>query len=128
MLEVEKSRSNGLLLTQITFMNTSNEFYEAMKNFIMAQKLIDYGDIYWKTVTQGVIIMMIHRDKGLSKEDMIVNYEKLRLEISEMQLTIIVNDFCDELLAVLIHAYPQPDFWTATIDDYKVHPNFKEYF
>lgn len=99
-----------------------------MKEFILTRKLKDYSEFYWRAVVEGIVILLKYRDSGLLEEDLKTMYEKLRIEISEMDLSNIVYDFSDELSAILLGSYPQPNFWTATIDDYKKHPNFGSFF
>jgi hypothetical protein len=102
-------------------MTTAEEFHNEMKEFIFRQKLDSYHDSYWKSVALGVVILFKYRDIFNSKAELISNYLSVKKEILDAYNNdILLDDFTDELNAVLINYYnhTMPDFWSCSFREY----------
>jgi|SRR6266481_6391306 len=101
---------------------------EELKKFILTRHLTSYDDAYWLSVAKGLQYLFVLRDIANDKELVMTSFYSLKEEVLGAASDPFVEDLIDELNAILIHYYPMPDFWTSTIDDFKLHVNFERYF
>lgn len=80
---------------------------------------------YWKKVIEGIELLLKYRNSYTDKQLFINKYVEVRNGVVEEKKDRLTEEISDELWAILINAYPMPDFWICTLDDFKSHPSFR---
>src|ERR1700730_1888409 len=105
-------------------MDSINTPLEELKKFILTRSLASYDDAYWLSVVKGLQYLFALRDAANNRELVMTSFNNLKTEVLGETDDRFIEDLIDELNAILIHYYPMPDFWTSTIDDFRLHVNF----
>ena len=101
---------------------------EEIENFLLNQNIKAHDDDYWLNVVKGIILLFKYKEHFTDNDHYIKEFLKIREVILNNNGDPLTEDLTDELWAVLIKSYPMPNFWTASLEDFKQHDNFKPYF
>lgn len=104
------------------------KFTTEVKQFLLNISLNNFEDNYWLYVVNGIELLFKFKGSFTNKKDLLNEYLKARDEALKNTNNRYIEEVSDELWAVLINAYPMPDFWNSTLKDFKEHINFKKYF
>lgn len=104
----------------------SNSFKDELSDFILNRnlKISDQKD-YWENISRAIELLFKFRDE-FDGQGLLVEFLKVREQILQKIVDDKIEDFIDDINAILIRYYPMPDFWTSTVEDFKNHPNFKD--
>ena len=105
-----------------------DKFKRDIENFLLNPISKEQNDEYWTVIAKGIILLFKYKYCFNNINEYINEYKKIRSGIIASNNSIEVEDLSDELWAILIQAYPMPNFWESTLEDFKVHNNFKKYF
>jgi len=97
-----------------------NLFYESSLQFNSPQ--------FWESVGKGIELLFEQKEKYSSKQDLLEDFLNTKKLILETNDSIVCEDFLDELEAIIVKAYPMPDFWNDQLDDFVHHINFENMF
>jgi len=83
---------------------------------------------YWATVGKGITLLFKIKPLFSNKEDLKDYFIETKGKILKVNPDPFNEEILDEMEAIIIKAYPMPDFWEATLDDFKKHNNFQDVF
>ena len=105
------------------------EIEKKIHEYILNSKNIhDYSFEYRFRRAQGLILLFELKSYYNSLKEMKNDFYDVRNKlIKNVELTIIQEEFLDEMEAFLINHY-KLDFWESSLDDFKTHKIFKNDF
>ena len=92
-------------------------------------KLVEnYDKDYWIYLTKVIEVLFDIKKSENSKEYFFSLLSDIKETSNQQNFNQVKQDFIDEIEAILIQYYPMPNFWECSLDDFKNHPNFINYW